>query len=75
VPFTGAEKKKVGVLLETLCTGLCASGTWKSEVGTLTQAVRVFMPSDPLQDDGAVLLSVSSDYAWTMMTELGIISS
>lgn len=75
MPFTGAEKKKVGDLLETLCTGLCASETWKSDVGALTQAVRVFMPSDPLQDDGAVMLSVSSNYAWTTMTKLGIISS
>lgn len=72
--FTGAKKTEINVVRDILCDGVQTSETWQKDVGLRTKAVRVFMPSDPSQDDGVVMLSMGWESTWAVMHALGLLS-
>lgn len=72
--FTGAKKTEINVVRDILCDGVQTSETWQNDVGLRTKAIRVFMPSDPSQDDGVVMLSLGWESTWQVMHALGLLS-
>jgi hypothetical protein len=73
--FTGPEKHKIDFLQETLCAGIRSSRAWNNESGALTDTIRIFVPTNPEQDDGCVVVPISLDNAWLMVKGLGILSN
>lgn len=72
--FTGPEKCKVDFLEGTLCAGIRSSRAWSNEPGPLTDTIRIFVPANPEQDDGFVVVPVSLEKAWVIVKGLGLLN-
>lgn len=73
--LTVPERCKIDVLQEALFDSIRSSIAWKNESGPLTDTVRIFLPADPSQNKGFMMVPVRLEKAWLMLKELGILSN